>query len=485
MVCVRFAPSPTGHLHIGAARTALFNWLFARHNRGKFILRIEDTDAARSSERMSRGIMEGMEWLGLDWDEGPVFQSGRIGIYREKAEELVAKGKAYYCYCLPEEIQERKIQARSRGEYWEYDRRCLKLSQAEKDQLGAEGRPKAIRFLVRDGKTRFEDIVHGEISVDNKNIEDFVLLRSDGLPTYHLSVVVDDLAQEISHVIRGDDHISNTPKQILLYQAYEQTPPRFAHLPLILGPDRKKLSKRHGVTSVLQFREDGYLPLTLLNYLAQISWSPGGEEKEVYTVEEMVEKFSLDRVSKGSPVLDLVKLERLNNRLISRMDAAELAPSVIEQLKKAGLWDESLMMERKKWFLKMIDLLKERSHMIRDFAPRAKPFLRDDLSYDPQGVDKYLSDERLKVILPRLKEDFLNMEDFTAAEIERVLRWRAENEGVKASLLIHALRMLVVGGPVSPGIFDVLELVGKDKTIQRMDKFKSIVGGKNGSLQKN
>lgn len=482
MVCVRFAPSPTGHLHIGAARTALFNWLFARHNRGKFILRIEDTDVARSSEKMSQGIMEGMEWLGLDWDEGPVFQSRRIEIYREKAEELVAKGKAYYCYCLPEEIQERKVQARNRGEYWEYDRRCLELSQAEKDRLEGKGKPKAIRFLVRDGETRFEDIVHGEISVDNKNIEDFVLLRSDGLPTYHLSVVVDDLGQEISHVIRGDDHISNTPKQILLYQAYESTPPRFAHLPLILGPDRKKLSKRHGVTSVLQFKEDGYLPLTLLNFLAQMSWSPGGEEEEIYSVEEMVEKFSLDRVSKGSPVLDLVKLERLNNRLISRMDAAGLAPSVIEELKKAGLWDESLMMERRSWFFKMIDLLKERSHVIKDFASRAKPFLRDDLFYDPKGVDKYLSDERLDVILPRLKEDFLRMEDFTAAEIESLLRRRAEKEGVKAALLIHALRMLVVGEPVSPGIFDVLELVGKEKTIQRIDKFKSIAGGVNGCL---
>ena len=482
MVRVRFAPSPTGHLHIGAARTALFNWLFARHKKGTFILRIEDTDVTRSSEEMSQGIIEGLKWLGLDWDEGPVFQSKRIETYREKAEELVAKRKAYYCYCLPEEIQKRKRQARDRGEYWEYDRRCLRLSQADKGRLEEEGRPKAIRFLVPDGVTRFEDIVHGEIAVNNRNIEDFVLLRSDGLPTYHLSVVVDDLEQEISHVIRGDDHVSNTPKQILLYQAYESSLPEFAHLPLILGPDKKKLSKRHGVTSVLQFRKDGYLSLTLLNFLAQMSWSPGGEEEEIYSAEELVEKFSLEKVSKGSPVLDLVKLERLNNRLISGMDAAKLAPYVIEELKKSSLWDESLMMERKNWFYEMIELLKERSHVIKDFALRARPYLTDDIIYDPKGVEEFLSDEKLDELLAKLKEDFIRLEDFRAEEVERILRERAERENVKAALLIHALRMLVVGEPVSPGIFDVLELVGKEKTIQRMEKFKNIRGGANGCL---
>jgi glutamyl-tRNA synthetase/nondiscriminating glutamyl-tRNA synthetase len=476
MVRVRFAPSPTGHLHIGAARTALFNWLFARHHQGAFILRIEDTDAARSSEEMSRGIIEGMRWLGLEWDEGPIFQSKKIESYRRKAEELVASGKAYYCYCLPEEIQERKKQAQNRGEYWEYDRRCFSLSQTEKERLEAERRPRAIRFLVPEGKTRFEDAIHGQISVDNETVEDFVLLRGDGLPTYHLSVVVDDLDQGISHIIRGDDHISNTPKQILLYQAYGSEPPRFAHLPLIMGPDKKKLSKRHGVTSVLQFREDGYLPLTLLNFLAQMSWSPGGEEEQIYTAEEMVEKFFLDKVSKGTPILDLVKLERLNNKLISRMDAAELAPYVIEELKKAGLWEDSLTEERRRrrWFYKLIDLLKERSRVIRDFALKAKPFLTEGLVYDPEGVEKYLSDEGLEGILPRLKDDFLEMEDFTSSEIERVMRRRADEEGVKAALLIHAMRMLVVGEPVSPGIFDVLELVGKERTIQRMEKFKNM-----------
>ena len=473
MVRVRFAPSPTGHLHIGAARTSLFNWLFARHNKGKFILRIEDTDVARSSEEMSKAIIDGLKWLGLDWDEGPFFQSKRIEIYRIKAEELVENGKAYYCYCLPEEIQKRKEAAPFEGRDWKYDRRCLRLSEEERRSFEIEGRPKAIRFLVPEGKIQYKDLVHGLITVENKIIEDFVLLRSDGLPTYHLSVVVDDIEQRITHVIRGDDHISNTPKQILLYQAYDILPPEFAHLALILGPDKKKLSKRHGVTSVLQFREDGCLPLSILNFLAQMSWSPG-EEERIYSVEELVKNFSLEKVSKGNPILDLTRLEWLNGQLISQMQAEELAPYVIEELKRENLWQSNLIKERKEWFCKLIDLLKERSHRIKDFPLRARPFLSDEFTYEKEGIEKYLKDERLKELLSKLKEDFLQMEDFTASNIECVLRQRAEREGVKAAIFIHAVRMLVVGTPVSPGIFDVLELIGEEKTIQRISKLRII-----------
>ncbi len=474
-ISVRFAPSPTGHLHIGAARTALFNWLFSRHHRGQFILRIEDTDMARSSKEMSRSIIEGLKWLGLDWDQGPVYQSERIEVYRIKAEELVQREKAYYCYCLPEEIQERKKKIEAQGKYWEYDRRCLELTTEEKDRFEREGRPKAIRFIVPEGKIQYKDLVHGPISVKNKIIEDFVLMRSDGLPTYHLSVVIDDIEQNISHVIRGDDHIPNTPKQILLYQAFGVAPPQFAHLPLILGPDKKKLSKRHGVMSVLQFKEDGFLSLAFLNFLAQMSWSPGGEEERLYLTEEMIEKFSLEKVSKGSPILNLEKLERLNGQLISRMEADELEPYVAEELKRESLWDDRFMKEQKEWFFKLIDLLKERSRKIKDFACRAKPFITDDLTYNTEGVQKYLEDERLEVLLDKLKGDFLTLEDFTAPNIENVLRQRADREEVKAGLLIHALRMLVVGEPVSPGIFDVLELIGKIKTIERMRRYREIV----------
>ena len=471
MIRVRFAPSPTGHLHIGAARTALFNWLFARHYQANFILRIEDTDVTRSSEEMTQGIIDGLNWLGLDWDEGPVFQSERIGTYRQKAEELVQNGHAYYCYCLPEDIQKRKEDALSKDvKYWEYDRRCFRLSEEEKKRFENEGRPRAIRFLVPEEEIKYKDLIHGAISVDSKNIEDFVLLRGDGLPTYHLSVVVDDLEERITHVIRGDDHISNTPKQILLYKAFDSDPPEFAHLALILGPDRKKLSKRHGVTSVLQFKEDGYFPLAMKNFLAQMSWSPG-EDERIYSMEELIKGFSLEKLSKGSPIFDLTKLEWLNGQLISQMSSDKLASYVKEELKEENLWQDELENERREWFLNLIDLLKERSRTIKDFPLRARPYLSDDISYDPAGVRKHLKDERLGELLAKLKEDFEGMEDFSAPHIEEVLRSRAGREGVKAALFIHAVRMLVVGDPVSPGIFDVLELVGKEKTIERMNRF--------------
>jgi len=468
MVRVRFAPSPTGHLHVGALRTALFNWLFARHHHGTFILRIEDTDQARSSEEMSRSILEALHWVGLDWDEGPIYQSQRFDLYRERARQLVEKGLAYYCFCSPEEIEKRRQEAQARGEHWKYDRHCLNLSQEEKEKFLAEGRPAAIRFLVPEGVTEYEDLVHGPISVDHKNLEDFVLLRSDGLPTYHLSVVVDDIDTRITHVIRGDDHISNTPKQILLYRAFAAPVPQFAHLPLILGPDRKKLSKRHGDTSVLNFRDKGYLPLAFFNFMAQLSWSPGPEER-VYSIEEMVREFSLERISKGSPVFDLAKLEWLNSRLINEMPVAELISQLQPWLEREGLWQEEFLKEKKDWFEKLVVLVRSRCRTLVDLKEMLRPFISDKIIYDPEAVKKYLSDNRLEQLLAGLKNDFLALENFTAAETERVLRERAEKEGVKAASLIHPLRVLLVGKSVSPGLFEVLEFMGKEKTLARID----------------
>lgn len=470
MVRVRFAPSPTGYLHIGAARTCFFNWLFARHHEGHFILRIEDTDVARSSYEMTQGILDGLHWLGLDWDEGPLFQSKKLDDYRDKAKGLVDKGLAYTCYCTPDEIKERITKTPDAGEFWGYDRHCLHLSEKEKESFESEGRAKAVRFLVPEGNIQYDDLVHGPISVDSRTVEDFVLLRGDGLPTYHLSVVVDDLESQISHVIRGDDHISNTPKQILLYRAFGSDPPAFAHLALIMGPDKKKLSKRHGVTSVLQFKSQGYLPLAFLNFLAQMSWSPG--EEGIFSVEDLISRFSLDKVSKGSPVFDLSKLEWLNGQLISRMKTDELAPLVKKELLNEDLWRNELETSQKEWYHKLIDLLKERSRTIKAFPRAARPFLLDGIDYDAGGVEKYLTDERLDTLIPRLRRDFEVIENFSSQEIERVLRLRAEKEGVKAAVLIHALRMLVVGEPVSPGIFDVLELVGRERTLERMDKLQ-------------
>jgi glutamyl-tRNA synthetase len=478
MVRVRFAPSPTGYLHVGAARTCLYNWLFARHHHGQFILRIEDTDFARSSVEMTEIILDGLQWLGLDWDLGPVLQSERTALYRERAEELVQSGKAYYCYCLSEEIQERK-----RGRTgWMYDRHCLHLSGREKDLNESSGKPKAVRFNVPEGETGYRDLIHGQISVNNGTIDDFVILRSDGLPTYHLSVVVDDSAQRITHVIRGDDHISNTPKQILLYRAFGWTLPEFAHLALILGPDKKKLSKRHGGTSVLQHREQGYFPLSLLNFLAQMSWDPG-EGERVYSAGEMIERFDLNRISKSSPVFDASKLEWFNGQIISRMNAAELSPFVKVELERQGLWTEDLLHDRKEWYFKFIDLLKERSRTLGDFSLRGRPFFSDTFAYEETAVENRLADSRLQELLPRLQEDFQNMDRFSADKIEPVLRQRAETEGVKAALLIHACRVLVLGMAVSPSVFEVLELVGKEKTIERLgylEKIQALSGGQNG-----
>jgi glutamyl-tRNA synthetase len=473
MVRVRFAPSPTGFLHIGAARTAFFNWLFARHKKGQFILRIEDTDVGRSSEDMISGILEGLKWLGLDWDEGPIFQSQRLRMYREKADELLEKGKAYFCYCSQEELQKRKEKSAEVGQYWIYDRHCLHLTQKQQAHFESQGKPKALRFLVPEREISFKDLIHGRISVDSRILEDFVLLRRDGFPTYHLSVVVDDMEQKITQVIRGDDHISNTPKQILLYEAFGCRPPEFAHLALILGSDKKKLSKRHGVTSVLQFREEGFFPLAFLNFLAQMSWSPG-QKGNIYPLDEMIRTFSLGKVSKGSPVYDLSKLEWLNGQLISQMEAEGLFPYVKEELRKQDLWNDVLEKEQRARFIKLIDLLKERSRSIRKFGESAKPYLGDDVVYDPEGIEKYLSDERLDSLMPVLIKDFEEIENFTAENIEKTLRSRAEEESVLAALFIHSLRMLVVGEPVSPGIFDVLELVGKKKVLERMGKLENI-----------
>jgi len=462
MVRVRFAPSPTGHLHIGAARTAVYNWLYARQNQGTFVLRMEDTDVSRSSQEMSAGIIKGLQWLGLDWDEGPVFQSKRIPLYQKRAEELVKKGAAYYCYCSPKTGQTPK--------QWQSRCNCFHLSEDEIKKYEQQGRPRAIRFKVPKGKVKFKDMIHGNIITELDNIENFVLLRRDRLPTYHLSVVVDDIDQKITHVIRGDDHISNTPKQILVYQALGADTPRFAHMSLILGKDKKKLSKRHGETSVMEFRDKGFLPLAVLNFLVQMSWVPG--RKRLYSMEEMKDRFYLDRRSRGNPIFDLDKLEWLNGQLISQMKAQKLLPYVKEELKKAGLWKDELENKKRKWFLNLIDLLKARNRRISDFTPRARPFLSDNYPLEEEAAEKYLKDERLKILLPKLNKDFSECRDFSKENIEKIVRQRAEKEGVKAALFIHAIRVIVLGMKVSPGIFEVLELVGKKKTTKRIRSVK-------------
>jgi glutamyl-tRNA synthetase len=475
MVRVRFAPSPTGYLHVGGARTALFNWLYARRHGGTFILRIEDTDAERSSWEMVTGIVDGMRWLGLDWDEGPdiggphapYFQSERIEQYREAAERLVRDGRAYYCYCSPGELQQKRQAAEAASGGWVYDRTCLRLGPEEIARREAAGVPRAVRFKVPDGGTAFADLVRGDIRFDNANIEDFVILRSDRQPTYHLSVVVDDVSMEITHVVRGDDHISNTPKQVLLYGAFGREAPAFAHVPLIMGPDRKRLSKRHGATSVMEYARLGYLPEALVNFLALLGWSPGSDE-EVFTRDELVARFTLEGISGGNAVFNPEKLDWFNQQHLARLPVHEVAARVRPLLEAAGLWDETLNGSRAQWFGRLLQLLKPRVRKLDQMVDEARPFLEEKPPRDEAAAAKHLADPGLKAPIEALVQGLTPLELFEPAGIEQVVRQTAESCGIKAGTLIHATRVAVTGRAVSPGLFETLELLGRDRVIARL-----------------
>jgi glutamyl-tRNA synthetase len=475
MIRVRFAPSPTGYLHVGGARTALFNWLYARRHGGTFILRIEDTDAERSSWEMVTGIVDGMRWLGLDWDEGPdiggphapYFQSERIGQYRAAAQRLVVEGRAYYCYCPPAELQQKRQAGEAAAGGWVYDRTCLALTSEEIARREAEQVPRAVRFKVPEGETAFTDLVRGDIRFANANLEDFVILRSDLQPTYHLSVVVDDMAMEITHVVRGDDHISNTPKQVLLYAAFGRPAPAFAHVPLIMGPDKKRLSKRHGATSVMEYARLGYLPEAMVNFLALLGWSPGSDE-EVFTRDELVSRFTLEGISGGNAVFNPEKLDWFNQQHIARLPAGDLASRVKPLLEAAGLWDQALAGARAPWLARLLDLLKPRARKIEQIVEEARPFLEDVLSRDEAAAAKHLSNASLRAPMEALVEGLSRLDPFEPAGIEHVLRAAAESSGVKAGSLIHATRVAVTGRAVSPSLFETVELLGRERVIARL-----------------
>jgi glutamyl-tRNA synthetase len=471
MIRVRFAPSPTGYLHVGGARTALFNWLFARRHQGIFVLRIEDTDAERSSWEMVAGLVDGLRWLGLDWDEGPdvggpylpYYQSERLGLHREHAVRLVNEGRAYYCYCPPEELQRKREQDPA----WTYDRACLRRSADERSRLDAEGAPRAVRFRVPEGQTSFHDLVHGTIVFDNANIEDFVILRSDGQPTYQLSVVVDDIGMAITHVVRGDDHISNTPKQVLLYQAFGTPPPQFAHVPLILGPDKKRLSKRHGATSVTEYQRAGYLSEAMVNFLALLGWSPGGD-REVLTRDELIQLFTLEGISGGNAVFNAEKLDWFNQQHIARLPPADLLSRIKSRLVEAGLWRDSLETTEASWIEPVLRLLAARVKNLDQLVDELRPFLVEQPEIDDAAGTKHLSTPQIGSALGQLASRLDAVEPFDAAEIEKILRSTAEMAGVKAAALIHATRVAMTGRTVSAGLFDVLALLGKSRVARRL-----------------
>jgi glutamyl-tRNA synthetase len=476
---VRFAPSPTGYLHVGGARTALFNWLYARHHGGTFVLRIEDTDVERSSWEMVAGILDGMKWLGLDWDEGPevggahgpYFQSERLDRYREAAARLVASGKAYYCYCNPDDLKAKREAAEQAGQTWSYDRTCASLSADEVAARERAGAPRAIRFRMPGGTTAYDDVVHGKIEFDNAVIEDFVVLRSDQYPTYHLSVVVDDVDMGITDVVRGDDHISNTPKQVLLYRALGAEVPRFAHVPLILGPDKRRLSKRHGATSVMEYERQGFLPEAMFNFLALLGWSPG-DDRELFTREELVSAFTLDGISSSNAVFNPEKLEWFNAQHLARLSGDEITDRLEPVLREIGVWDDSLRGERREWFHRVIETLKPRAKKLRDLAEQGCYFFIDPDGYDEAAVKKHLLAPGLAAHLSAWSAALSAVDPFSPAAIESALRACADSLSIKAAMLIHATRIAVTGQGVSPGVFDVVALVGRERTLDRLARLR-------------
>ncbi|HEY2934372.1 MAG TPA: glutamate--tRNA ligase [Acidobacteriota bacterium] len=466
---VRFAPSPTGYLHVGGARTALFNWLFARNKGGLFVLRIEDTDLERSSGEMTRVILDSLQWLGIDWDEGPYYQAQRSRLHAENAQRLLEQGKAYRCFCSPEELERKRQTAAEKKQAWIYDRACLQLDQKQADARAREGIASVIRFRVPDsGETAFEDIIQGPIRFENRLIEDFVLTRSDGMPTYHLSVVSDDIEMQITHIIRGADHISNTPKQVLLYQALGHPVPRLGHLPLILGSDKKRLSKRHGATSVEIYREQGILPEAMANYLALLGWSPGSGQ-EVFSIEEMVERFDLSRINKANAVFDPAKLEWINAQHIQRMELGVMAARVRSWLAKEGMLADSFAVDEKT-MQSAVNLLRSRCKTLKDFTTWGRAFFVEQFEIDPAGREKYLSNPAAAAALADLASQYQSLEEFSLESTERVLRGIAAERGLKAGDLIGAARVAVTGNPVAPGLFEVLLYLGRERTVMRLKK---------------
>jgi glutamyl-tRNA synthetase len=463
---LRFAPSPTGYLHVGGARTAIFNWLLARKEGGVFVLRIEDTDRERSSEAHTQAILDGLTWLGLDWDEGPYFQSEGVERHRQAALRLLEEGKAYRDFSDPEAV---RTEARDRQMHPSRVARehAQALGEVEAARRAEAGEPHAIRFRVPDGETVFHDLVHGEMRFGNDDIDDLVVLRSDGTPVYNLAVVSDDAEMRITHVLRGDDHLSNTPKQVLLYRALALPEPVFAHVPMILGPDGKKLSKRHGVTAVGDYAKEGILPEAMLNFLALLGWSPG-DDREFMTAEELTEAFSTDRLLKASSVFDIEKLQWLNGRHMSVRPDAELAEHIRERLRDEPSFRPSLL-EDAAWRSSLLEVIKVRARTLDELADQARPFLCDALHYEPKAVEKnWLKDPESAV--ERLERVWGGVEDadWSAEELEARLRGLAEEMEIGAGKLIHPLRVALTGNMASPGIFDVLVLLGRARVAERV-----------------
>lgn len=478
---VRFAPSPTGYLHVGGARTALFNWLLARHTGGTFVLRIEDTDLARSTEASVQAILDGMRWLGLSWDEGPdiggayapYFQMQRLDTYKRYVDELLNAGHAYHCFCSKEELDAMREEAQKKGEAFSYTGRCRNLLPEIAQRLRAEGRAPVIRFKTpAEGETVVEDMIHGRVSFQNALLDDFVLVKADGVPTYNYAVVIDDATMEITHVLRGDDHLSNTPKQILIYQALGLPMPLFGHIPMILGPDRARLSKRHGATSVMAYEEEGYLPEAMLNYLAKLGWACGDQEE--FTVEELVAKFTVDGVNNTAAVFDQAKLDWLNGVWMRRLPT----PVLVERLKPR--WQaKGWLTERHtdEWLCGLVELLKERARTLVELVDYSTFFFDVAIAYKPEATEKFLVADN-RAILEALRDRLPQAAPWDLATVEGVFRSLAAELGVKAGAVIQPARVALTGSTASPGMFETAYLMGPELVGKRLQTALDLMAAK-------
>jgi len=470
-VRVRFAPSPTGYLHVGGARTALFNYLFARHEQGVFILRIEDTDRTRYQEGALKEIFDSLKWLGLEWDEGPevggafgpYFQSERLDIYKGHIDELIAKGGAYRCFCTSERLDQVRSEQEKAKQTTRYDRLCRNLSPEESEKLAAEGKPHVVRLRIPDGReVRFNDLIRGEIVYQSDVLDDLVLMKTDGFPTYHFANVVDDHLMEITHVLRGDEWISSTPRHILLYEAMGWNPPIFAHMPVILAPGGGKLSKRKGAASVMDYKRGGYLPQALFNFLALLGWAPGGD-REVMTRDEMIDAFGLEKVNPKPAVFDEVKLEWMNHEYMRKL-------SVEEALKLVRpLWLDRGFTGEEKYLTEVTGSLKDRSKKLTELADNAFYYFRDPETYEEAAAKKHFNNEAREILIELIAE-IQKLEPFNHAALEELYRKLSEVKTVKLAKLVHPTRLSVSGVSFGPGLFELMELLGRDRVVARMKK---------------
>lgn len=471
-VRVRFAPSPTGYLHVGGARTALYNWLFARHHQGTFILRIEDTDQVRSTQESLGGILDSLHWLGLDWDEGPevggelgpYFQMQRLHFYRAAAERLLDEKKAYLCYCTPEELKERRKAALARGQTPGYDRRCRDLSPRERATLEAQARKPALRFAMPlEGETVVHDLVRGDVHFANQQLDDLIIMRADGFPTYNFAVVVDDILMQMTHVIRADEHLTNTPRQIRIYEALGHTPPQFAHVSMILGLDHTKLSKRHGATSVSDYRDAGYLPEAMVNFLALLGWAYD-DKRELFTREELIDYFGLEKVNPAPSIFSEEKLDWMNGVYIRQLEPDDLAERLLPFLRKAGLKADIDTVRR------LVPLIQERMKVLSDGIELVDFFLKEEIAYDPQLlIGKKMTAQESYTALKVTRERLENLSLFDEESLENALRNLADELCLTAGQLFSIIRIAVTGKKVAPPLFGTLAVLGKERALSRID----------------